>query len=444
MNPFSAIKQGLLAAGRNFDRNAAGDLPQIMGSDFNPDARRRARANAIMAIGQSLAGQKPLAEGLRGGQESMLQGWAAKQQIMQQRRAQEAAAAAQGVLSRNSAPAGVPTPEVLFARAQEYEQAAQISMSAGQLDKAKAYFGEAQNLRQRAAEMMPKNAGALQTVMGPDGKPTLLQPMTAGNPRPVEGGYGPMPNYTLVDTGGSVQLVDKTNPQATTFPKTMTPGERASTQLGQDRLAQTRTEFEKMYPIYSRNADSSAIQAGAASRNADTSAARLNYEQTLNPTGGSKLGEAAVDTIAQMRQGVAQLDSLGQSLEDKQAWLGLGGALAMVPGMGNIIQRFSATPASLEAEITMARQIIGKAMEGGVLRKEDEAKYAKMLPTIVDSLPVAKAKLNHVRRQLEANINTYLQTQQQYGRRTPGAALPPAAPPAVPNMPNITITPRAQ
>ena len=82
-NPFSTIKQGLLAAGRNFDRNAAGDLPQIMGADFNPDARRRARANAIMAIGQSLAGQKPLAEGLRGGQESMLQGWAAKQQIMQ-------------------------------------------------------------------------------------------------------------------------------------------------------------------------------------------------------------------------------------------------------------------------------------------------------------------------------------------------------------------------
>lgn len=439
MNPFSAIKQGLLAAGRNFDRNAAGDLPQIMGEDFTPDVRRRARANAIMSIGQSLAGQKPLAEGLRGGQESMLQGWAAQQQIAQQRKAQEAAAAAQGMLGQDPGSAGIPTPELLFTRAQQYERAGAALMAAGQADRAKVYFEQAQNLRQRAAEMMPKNAGAPQTYMGPNGKPTLMQPMTVGGPRPVEGGYGPMPSYMSVDRGGSVELVDKNNPQTTTFPKTMTPGEQATNTLGRDRLAQTKTEFEKMFPIYQQNANSSSAQAGAANRNAATAAARLQYDQQLNPAGSSKMGEAAVDNVAQINQGLSQLDSLESSLEAKQDWLGIGGALANVPGVGNLIQRFDATPASLEAEIAMARQIIGKAMEGGVLRKEDEAKYAKMLPTIVDTLPVAKAKLAHVRSQLKANLGIYLRTQQQYGRRAPGAA--PAAPQA---LPNITITPRAQ
>lgn len=47
--------------------------------------------------------------------------------------------------------------------------------------------------------------------------------------------------------------------------------------------------------------------------------------------------------------------------------------------------------------IDRVKQVIGKALEGGVLRKEDEIKYAKILPTIGDAPEVAASKLNGLR-----------------------------------------------
>lgn len=46
-----------------------------------------------------------------------------------------------------------------------------------------------------------------------------------------------------------------------------------------------------------------------------------------------------------------------------------------------------------QAVIDRVKQVIGKALEGGVLRKEDETKYAKILPTIGDPPDVVDAKL---------------------------------------------------
>ena len=52
-----------------------------------------------------------------------------------------------------------------------------------------------------------------------------------------------------------------------------------------------------------------------------------------------------------------------------------------------------ATAKSKQAVIDRVKQVIGKALEGGVLRKEDEYKYAKILPTIGDVDSVVAAKL---------------------------------------------------
>ena len=49
---------------------------------------------------------------------------------------------------------------------------------------------------------------------------------------------------------------------------------------------------------------------------------------------------------------------------------------------------------SKQALIDRVKQVIGKAFEGGVLRKEDEAKYAKILPTISDPTSLVISKLN--------------------------------------------------
>ncbi|HEX6038864.1 hypothetical protein, partial [Longimicrobium sp.] len=47
-----------------------------------------------------------------------------------------------------------------------------------------------------------------------------------------------------------------------------------------------------------------------------------------------------------------------------------------------------------QATIDRVKQVIGKALEEGVLRKEDEEKYKKILPTIGDPPDVAKAKMD--------------------------------------------------
>lgn len=46
-----------------------------------------------------------------------------------------------------------------------------------------------------------------------------------------------------------------------------------------------------------------------------------------------------------------------------------------------------------QATIDRVKQVIGKALEGGVLRKEDELKYAKILPVISDTPEIVATKL---------------------------------------------------
>ena len=50
------------------------------------------------------------------------------------------------------------------------------------------------------------------------------------------------------------------------------------------------------------------------------------------------------------------------------------------------------TRASLQADVDRARQTVGKALGGGVLRKEDEDKYKKILATLNDTPETAVYK----------------------------------------------------
>ena len=63
----------------------------------------------------------------------------------------------------------------------------------------------------------------------------------------------------------------------------------------------------------------------------------------------------------------------------------------------------------IEAQIRMVAQLVGKFMEGGVLKKEDEEKYRKMLPNFGDwNSDVALSKLQGVRDMLEMKYQQYL------------------------------------
>src|SRR3990167_9291068 len=70
---------------------------------------------------------------------------------------------------------------------------------------------------------------------------------------------------------------------------------------------------------------------------------------------------------------------------------------------------------NVQSSINATKQIVGKFLEGGVLRKEDEVKYEKILPTLKDTPAVAKAKLANVKNLVNAKIKAQQETLQSSG-----------------------------
>lgn len=80
------------------------------------------------------------------------------------------------------------------------------------------------------------------------------------------------------------------------------------------------------------------------------------------------------------------------------------------------------------------RQVIGKALEEGVLRKEDEIKYEKILPKISDSPQLVKSKIESLDTSLRQRKSTHLDALEDAGfevgrfraRAPHGKGAPPA------------------
>ena len=106
---------------------------------------------------------------------------------------------------------------------------------------------------------------------------------------------------------------------------------------------------------------------------------------------------------------------------------------AMVPNVVTEMTGFGTSAKQRQAVIDRVKQVIGKALEGGVLRKEDEYKYTKILPTIGDPPEVAKTKLAGLHRALTSKREILVESltdagydTSRFGERAPTAA--PAAP----------------
>lgn len=67
---------------------------------------------------------------------------------------------------------------------------------------------------------------------------------------------------------------------------------------------------------------------------------------------------------------------------------------AMLPNAVTDLTGWGTEAKQKQAVIDRVKQVIGKTLEGGVLRKEDEAKYEKILPTIADTAAVVRKKLD--------------------------------------------------
>lgn len=97
--------------------------------------------------------------------------------------------------------------------------------------------------------------------------------------------------------------------------------------------------------------------------------------------------------IADFDSSLAMLHDLAPQLARPGATGILAQAAAATPYITQLTG-WGAGAKAQQAAINQVKQVIGKALEGGVLRKEDEIKYEKILPVIGDEPSVAAAKID--------------------------------------------------
>jgi hypothetical protein len=83
---------------------------------------------------------------------------------------------------------------------------------------------------------------------------------------------------------------------------------------------------------------------------------------------------------------------------------------AMMPNAVTDLTGIGADAKSRQAVIDRVKQVIGKALEGGVLRKEDEIKYERILPTIGDPPDVAERKLQGLFEAIDKRRQTQIES----------------------------------
>lgn len=117
-------------------------------------------------------------------------------------------------------------------------------------------------------------------------------------------------------------------------------------------------------------------------------------------TANKPLNSTTSGIIADTKTGLNQLSKLSSNIADNNANNPL---IGLVRGKNPL----DTNAQNLQASIATAKQIVGKALEGGVLRAEDEKKYAKILPTINDTDAVAQHKISQLIDLISNRLDVY-------------------------------------
>lgn len=132
----------------------------------------------------------------------------------------------------------------------------------------------------------------------------------------------------------------------------------------------------------------------------------LGYSTTN--LGVKGLSDTAIDNISQTEKALEDLAELRSIIEGNQDKLGpITGLAALNP--------FSEAR-KIQADVDRVRQTVGKALEGGVLRKEDEEKYKKILATLTDTPSTALYKIEALQSSIQRDIERYKDLQLASGK----------------------------
>lgn len=154
--------------------------------------------------------------------------------------------------------------------------------------------------------------------------------------------------------------------------------------------AQPRAD-EPLMAVIGENGEPVYVPRSQAIGKAPASTREQGRQVTSGDAGDIAEFNTALDDLATLR---GELEGNGATGTAAQIGANLWTPITNLTGWG-------ADAKSKQAQIDRVKQVIGKALEGGVLRKEDELKYEKILPTIKDSPELVRTKLNGLVKAIE-------------------------------------------
>jgi hypothetical protein len=124
--------------------------------------------------------------------------------------------------------------------------------------------------------------------------------------------------------------------------------------------------------------------------------------------------DTSLDDLATLRSVIAPVDrKTGKPVEGAT---GTSAAIgAAVPKWVTDLTGLGTDAKKKQALIDRVKQVIGKTLEGGVLRKEDEVKYEKILPTVSDTTEVVVSKLDGLEQAIRQRRQTHVDALEDAG-----------------------------
>jgi hypothetical protein len=126
---------------------------------------------------------------------------------------------------------------------------------------------------------------------------------------------------------------------------------------------------------------------------------------------GKPLTSGQIDKLSDNGAVIGSLQDLRKTLQENEQFIG--------PIAGFAAYNPYSDAKKAEAKINLVRQRVGKVLEGGVLRKEDEEKYKLILATLRDNPELAIAKVDGIISTIERDMQIYRDQLRASGRRMP-------------------------
>ena len=145
----------------------------------------------------------------------------------------------------------------------------------------------------------------------------------------------------------------------------------------------------------------------------------INALKAASAGAGQKIPAEQVSKLADLQTAIQNVRQLQSNFNSNTS--GMSGKVASVPFVGEALASATATDAQkYTAARRVVKQLVGKALEGGILRPEDEKKYDQMFPEAGTWNAKAQVMFSTLLGTLQNSLGQHVQSLQQTGYNTGG------------------------